>query len=121
MASGRHMSAADHATINAVGTSEIVGNAAFHMVTQKQGKINLNQHNIAIANARAFTTFAYADNMGMYQTGGAAYTGAGVAGTTGKRYEGHQQLGNQHQRRRRELLSRQRGRICGDLSPIRVA
>ena len=90
MASGRHMSAADHATINAVGTSEIVGNAAFHMVTQKQGKINLNQHNIAIANARAFTTFAYADNMGMYQTGGAAYTGAGVAGTTGKRYEGHQ-------------------------------
>jgi hypothetical protein len=90
MASGRHLTATQFGSLAATGNNAITGNAAFHMAMQNQGQIQTGAFTLTIGSARAFTIFAYADAVSLLYAAGTTISGAGVAGTTGKRYEGHQ-------------------------------
>lgn len=82
-ASAGHVRALDSGFANCVAAYEITGNGLFHFIAQK-GRIKCS-FQVTIATARAFTTYAYSLEQGLIDAVGYTSTGAGVAGTTGKR------------------------------------
>lgn len=85
--SGRHISGEYGALVSPNGDNEITGNAAYHIVMEMGGRCPLGSFTTTIATSRAFTTFAIASDGGVIKNdGSAAYSGAGVATTTGTRY-----------------------------------
>jgi len=86
-----HMATGQNGSINlaASGTTySIYGNTLYHMVSGSSGGcVAVPNAVCTIATARAFTIFGIADSSGLLFAPGWAATGAGVAGTTGQRYQ----------------------------------
>lgn len=87
MASGIHIQIDQNASFNALGSYAIVGNAATHIgiTTGAVGDFS-NATAVSIGSARAFTTFLDISYGAKGKFGTFGVTGAGVAGTTGRRW-----------------------------------
>lgn len=83
---GRHLTAEDFGKINAIGDYAIVGDATVHVDADHFSSVLLNQYNVTINTARAFTYYAVSANKGLIDRSTGVFLGAGVAGTTGQRY-----------------------------------
>jgi hypothetical protein len=82
------MSATSHGFINGQNASwTIVGDASAHMAAGQYGVIATLGGTIAIPVAKAFVIFAWGNNSGHLEAWSMTISGAGVAGTTGKRYQ----------------------------------
>ena len=85
---GRHRSVTRFSSCEATGTSEIVGNADFHLVIQQNGFDDPSTHDVAINANRAFTTFILAQQNAQFARGvGMDYVLGGGVAVTGKRYD----------------------------------
>lgn len=65
----------------------ISGNATRHLIASGQGRVGVQGSTVTIGSARAFTFFAQASLLGLLTANSMTFTGAGVAGTTGTRYD----------------------------------
>jgi hypothetical protein len=83
---GQHISATDNSAMSCVGSYAITGNAAVHVGANNNSLVHLSTLTCTIGSARAFTIFASASGNSIID-GTPVYSGGGVAGTTGKRYQ----------------------------------
>lgn len=84
-AGGNHVIANPQGRINANGNYAITGDAANH-IAAGGGVVATPGVTVTIGSARAFTNFVNIEFDSYYQAQNMTFSGAGVAGTTGKRY-----------------------------------
>lgn len=85
LASGRCMSVDNTGVININGDVAITADTNFPLIMQNGGLINF-AGTITLPAARAFNTTCWADVASRLNDSGGHFTGAGVSGTTGTRY-----------------------------------
>ncbi len=85
---GTHIAGADMASINVLSNYQVTGTAVQHINTADKTYVNYGSFGVNIPNALAFTTWVEAETGSDINSGGIGMTfsGAGLAGCTGLKY-----------------------------------
>lgn len=86
-ATGIHVQITQNSVCSAVGNYAITGNAFYHVSINDGSVFDFGGATVTIGSARAFTTFAIGTGNSNITHSSASFSGAGVAGTTGVRFQ----------------------------------